>query len=292
MTFRVVHTTRYTYSRRVSLCYNVAHLKPRNFDRQTCVSSRIDVVPAPATLNEWVDFFGNQTTYFAVQAPHSELTVTATSEIEVSSQLRMADPGIAIPWNDVTGHLRAPADAETRDAQQYTLESPFVSLESELAQYGRQCFGEGRPLVDAVHDLMGRIHRDFTYDPAFSTIATPLQDVLAHRRGVCQDFAHLAIGCLRAQGLAARYVSGYLETDPPPGQKKLVGADESHAWFSVYVPGQGWLDFDPTNNQIPMDRHIVTAWGRDYGDITPIKGVIFGGGSNQSLQVSVDVSRI
>jgi transglutaminase-like putative cysteine protease len=153
-------------------------------------------------------------------------------------------------------------------------------------------FSAGRPLLEAVHDLMRRIHRDFTYDPHFSSIATPLQQVLAHRRGVCQDFAHLAIACLRSQGLAARYVSGYLETLPPPGGEKLVGADASHAWFGVYVPYQGWVDFDPTNDQVLADRHITAAWGRDYADVAPLKGVLFGGGSEHRLTVEVDVERL
>ena len=138
---------------------------------------------------------------------------------------------------------------------------------------------------------MQRIYTEFKYDPEFSTLATPLKEVLEHRSGVCQDFAHLAIGCLRSQGLAARYVSGYIETEPPPGKERLVGADASHAWFSVFQPGVGWLDFDPTNNQIPGERHITVAWGRDYADVTPLKGVAFGGGEHE-LKVSVDVLAI
>ncbi|HQT25374.1 MAG TPA: transglutaminase family protein, partial [Burkholderiales bacterium] len=174
------------------------------------------------------------------------------------------------------------------DALQYALDSPFVMTSSELMAYAGPSFTPGRPLLEAVQDLMQRIHADFTYDPGFTTLATPLSEVLAHRRGVCQDFAHLAIGCLRSRGLAARYVSGYIETLPFPGKEKLVGADASHAWFSVYMPELGWMDFDPTNNQIPADRHIVVAWGRDYGDVTPLKGVIFGGGDHE-LAVSVEV---
>jgi transglutaminase-like putative cysteine protease len=161
----------------------------------------------------------------------------------------------------------------------------------ELQSYAERSFAEGRPIVEAVYDLMERIHRDFTYDPHFTTLATPLSEVLKHRRGVCQDFAHLAIGCLRTQGLAAKYISGYIETLPPPGQEKLIGADASHAWFSVFVPDTGWLDFDPTNNQMPMDQHITLAWGRDYSDVTPLKGVIFGGGKHD-LKVQVHVENL
>ena len=160
-----------------------------------------------------------------------------------------------------------------------------------MRDYAIPSFPVGRPIVDAVDDLVKRIHRDFTYDPQFTTIATPLLDVLKHRRGVCQDFAHVAIACLRSLGLAARYVSGYIETIPPAGQARLVGADASHAWFSLYVPEWGWLDFDPTNNQMASDQHIILAVGRDYQDVTPLKGVLFGGGKHQ-LDVSVDVERL
>jgi len=177
------------------------------------------------------------------------------------------------------------------DAKQYVLDSPMVTTTQELADYARASFLPGRPLVDVVSDLMQRIYTDFTYDPAFTTIATPLSTVLAHRRGVCQDFAHLAIGCLRSFGLSARYISGYVETLPEPGKPRLIGADASHAWFAVYLPGVGWLDFDPTNNKLPYDQHITLAWGRDYADVTPLKGIAFGGGQH-TLSVSVDVLRL
>ena len=161
----------------------------------------------------------------------------------------------------------------------------------KLLDYARPSFPAGRATIDAVYDLMQRIFREFKYDPEFSTIATPLKDVLEHRSGVCQDFAHLAIGCMRSMGLAARYVSGYIETEPPPGKERLVGADASHAWFSAYLPEHGWLDFDPTNNQLPGDRYITVAWGRDFTDVTPLKGVAFGSGEHE-LKVSVDVLAI
>jgi transglutaminase-like putative cysteine protease len=180
---------------------------------------------------------------------------------------------------------------EILDARQYILDSPMITISPELADYAQSSFLPNRTLVDVVHDLMGRIYKDFTYDPTFTTIATPLSDVLSFRRGVCQDFAHLAIGCLRAYGMAARYISGYVETLPEPGKPRLVGADASHAWFSVYIPGTGWLDFDPTNNTVPLDQHITLAWGRDYADVTPLKGIAFGGGQH-TLSVSVDVLRL
>jgi transglutaminase-like putative cysteine protease len=180
---------------------------------------------------------------------------------------------------------------EILDAKQYVLDSPMITVMPELADYAQASFQANRPLVDVVHDLMQRIYREFTYDPSFTTIATPLSDVLRHRRGVCQDFAHLAIGCLRAYNIAARYISGYVETVPEAGQVRLVGADASHAWFSVYIPNTGWLDFDPTNNTVPLDQHITLAWGRDYADVTPLKGIAFGGGQH-TLSVSVDVLRL
>jgi transglutaminase-like putative cysteine protease len=239
-------------------------------------------------MRDWADWFGNLSTYFAVQQPHQSLTVTATSEVEVSPLGSLLDSAFPTTWDAARDQLRTGADPDLLDARPYVLESPFVAVNADLLDYALPSFESGRSLLEGVQDLMGRIFEDFTYDPHFSTIATPLEDVLAHRKGVCQDFAHLAIGCLRAQGLAARYVSGYIETLPPPGKEKLVGADASHAWFSVYVPYQGWVDFDPTNNQIPMTQHVTTAWGRDYGDVTPLKGVIFGGGKH-GLKVSVDM---
>jgi transglutaminase-like putative cysteine protease len=174
----------------------------------------------------------------------------------------------------------------------FLLESEFIEFIDGLKDYSQKSFSTGRPLLEAVEDLMLRIYKDFKYDPGFSSIATPLIEVLKHRKGVCQDFAHLAIACLRMQGLAARYISGYLETVPPKGQKRLVGADASHAWFSVYVPHLGWVDFDPTNAKIPDEQHITAAWGRDYADVAPLKGVIFGGGDENILEVSVDVERL
>ena len=171
------------------------------------------------------------------------------------------------------------------------MNSPFIQIDPAIRAFAEQSFTPARPLLAAMVDLTRRIFTEFTYDPHFTTIVTPLSDVLAHRRGVCQDFAHLEIACVRAMGLPARYVSGYLETLPPPGKEKLRGADASHAWLSAYIPEQGWVDFDPTNNQIPSEQYITTAWGRDYGDVTPLKGVIFGGGEH-TLAVSVDVERL
>ena len=197
-----------------------------------------------------------------------------------------------LAWDEVRTRLATPRAAELREIRHYVLDSPMATASRELASYAEPSFPAGRPLLEAVHDLMERVHREFTYDPGFTTISTPLSAVLANRRGVCQDFAHLTIACLRSLGLAARYVSGYLETLPLPGQEKLQGADDSHAWFSVFLPDAGWMDFDPTNNQIPQYQHITTAWGRDFGDVTPLKGVIYGGDPGHRLQVAVDVERL
>ncbi len=289
MKYRITHETHYTYSKPVTSCYNLAHLSPRNSNRQVCSSSSVNVQPGVANSIERDDFFGNKVHYFTVHTPHDSLTVTAVSEVEISHPGNLLDAAFPIPWNEVRNTLMRSARSEDMDARQYLLESPFVSLNPDLHKYAQASFDSGRPVLEAVHDLMDRIHNDFDYDPHITTIATPLSEVFAHRKGVCQDFAHLAISCLISHGVPARYVSGYLETIPPPGQKRMRGADASHAWFSVYVPDFGWVDFDPTNNQIPMERHITTAWGRDYGDVTPLKGVIFGGGKEHKLNVSVDV---
>ena len=310
MKYRVTHTTVYHYSQPVGLCQNEARLQPRNFWRQECHGSRFDIKPAHADYRERIDFFGNRVAYFATQQSHTQLIVTAISEVTIFSRQNNLDLFNQMTWEQVRGLLQETTlqgqvqsqqtqsqmqnqdlTLELLEAKQYILDSPMVTITPELADYAQSSFLPNRPLVDVVRDLMQRIYRDFTYDPAFTTIATPLSDVLSFRRGVCQDFAHLAIGCLRAYGMAARYISGYVETLPEPGKQRLVGADASHAWFSVYIPGTGWLDFDPTNNTVPLDQHITLAWGRDYADVTPLKGIAFGGGQH-TLSVSVDVLRL
>jgi transglutaminase-like putative cysteine protease len=303
--YRITHSTLYQYSQLVGLCQNEARLQPRDFWRQQCQTSRFDISPEPSDFQERRDFFGNRVAYFAVQQAHQRLVVTAVSEVTVFPRQSSADLANSLPWEQVRNRLQeTPGQTllqnqdqqqdvcdELLDAKLYLLDSPIVVANADLADYAQSSFLPDRPLVQVVADLMQRIHVDFTYDPSFTTIATPLSDVLHFRRGVCQDFAHLAIGCLRSFGIAARYVSGYVETQPEPGKQRLVGADASHAWFSVYVPGIGWLDFDPTNNKVPFDQHITLAWGRDYTDVTPLKGIAFGGGQH-TLSVSVDVLRL
>ncbi len=290
MKYRVIHRTEFIYEALAGLCYNEARLLPRQLPHQRVLSAKLQIDPQPNDHYERIDYFGNRAAYFSIQQPHDQMVVTATSVVEIEeSNLPAKDESDS--WEAARERLRSNRSEEVMLASQFTLDSPSVSVDDLLTDYARPSFSAGRPLVEAVNDLMQRIYREFKYDPEFSTIATPLKEVLAHRSGVCQDFAHLAIGCLRSQGLAARYVSGYIETLPPPGTERLIGADASHAWFSVYQPGAGWLDFDPTNNQIPRDQHITVAWGRDFSDVTPLKGVAFGGGEHK-LNVSVDVLAI
>jgi transglutaminase-like putative cysteine protease len=314
--YRITHSTLYQYTQLVGLCQNEARLQPRDFWRQHCHTSRFDITPEPSDLNERLDFFGNRVAYFAIQQAHQRLMVTAVSEVTVFPRQHGDDAANLIAWEQVRDQLQTgPGQMQTQsqmqqsqsqsqiqnqqqngyddllDAKLFLLDSPMVVTSDELADYAQSSFLPNRPLVQVVTDLMQRIHADFTYDPSSTTIATPLSDVLQFRRGVCQDFAHLAIGCLRSFGIAARYVSGYVETQPLPGKQRLVGADASHAWFSVYVPGNGWLEFDPTNNTVPFNQHITLAWGRDYTDVTPLKGIAFGGGQH-TLSVSVDVLRL
>ena len=291
MKYKVTHITTYKYSDAVGLCHNEARLKPVNTLTQQCMDSQITIEPPPSDFHERTDFFGNRVAYFSIHENHNTLRVTSVSDVDTSSAPRNLDDYNTMTWEDVAAHIANHRDDETLDARQYTLNSPLIIANQEMVGYAERSFLDGRLILDAVQDLMERIHRDFTYDPHFSNIATPLLDVLKERRGVCQDFAHLAIGCIRSMGLAARYVSGYIETLPPEGEEKLIGADASHAWYSVYIPNMGWIDFDPTNNQITMDQHITVAIGRDYHDVTPLKGVIFGGGTHK-LDVSVDVRKV
>ena len=290
MKYRVSHTTEFIYEARVGLCYNEARLLPRDLPHQKVRSAELQIEPLPYDYYERFDYFGNRTAYFSIQQPHDQLSVTAHSEIDTSSTILDQAAG-RLSWEMARERLRNVRSAEILDASQFILDSPTVVVNDLIRDYAMPSFTPGRPLIEAVHDLMQRIFHEFNYDPEFSTIATPLKDVLEHRSGVCQDFAHLAIGCLRAMGLAARYVSGYIETEPPPGEERLIGADASHAWFSAYLPEHGWLDFDPTNNQLPGDRHITVAWGRDFADVTPLKGVAFGSGEHE-LKVAVDVLAI
>lgn len=288
MRYLITHHTLYEYSGPVTVCHSEARLLPRTTDWQSCRSARVEIRPRPALAVERLDFFGNRVLYFNVQNIHRILEVSAVSDVQVEGQA--FTPASASPsWEEVRRLLRESSEPELLEARQFVLESPFVPRKTSLREYAAPSFPPGRPLLEGAVDLIRRIYREFTYDAEFTTVATPLDEVMADRRGVCQDFAHLAIGCLRALGLAARYVSGYLETLPPPGKPRLVGADASHAWLAVYLPGQGWAELDPTNDCMPSERHIVLAWGRDYGDVAPLTGVMSGGGAH-TVEVSVDVA--
>lgn len=283
-TYRITHRTEYRYSARVAPSYSLLHLLPRDAPGQRCLEASITVDPAPEDQGEHVDFFGNRVAYVAISAPHRALTVTATSVVEVDASRRAA--ALSLFGQQTWEEVRDDRDVE---AIHYALDSRRVEADPRFAAYAAPSFTPGRQLVEAVTDLSSRIHADFAFAPGETKVDTPLTQVLETRQGVCQDFAHIGIACLRSLGLPARYVSGYLETDPPPGRTKLTGADVSHAWFSVLFPGAGWLDLDPTNDQVVGDRHIVTAYGRDYSDVAPMSGVMYTRGRTTSLKVEVDV---
>ena len=285
MKYDIVHTTQYEYSKAVAVSHHVSRLSPRDLGHQQCLRHDLTIEPAPAVMRNHQDYFGNPMTFFMMEGAHTALTVKAKSQVVVTP--------MALPASDpnLTWEAARDFDVLPSNVIEYTFESPSIPAPAEVADYAHQSFPRGRPFMDAIMDLTRRIHTDFVFDPDATTVATPLRDVMRLRRGVCQDFAQLGIGCLRAVGLAARYVSGYLETVPPPGAPRLSGVDASHAWLSVYCPGFGWLDVDPTNNLLPIDTHVTLAWGRDYSDVSPIRGVILGGGEH-SLRVSVDVVRV
>ena len=290
MIYRVTHQTTYDYSESVSLCQNLAHLAPRKTARQVCRGTTLRIQPEPAILYPRTDYFGNSATFFSVQEPHKQLTVTAHHVAQVEPAGPLPEPAATPPWEAVRDRLASDRSPETLEAYQFVFDSPYVQAGEELAAYAAPSFLPGRPLLEGVLALTRHIHADFKYDPRATTVATPLREVLSHRRGVCQDFAHLGIACLRSLGLAARYVSGYLATTPAAGKEPLVGADASHAWLSIWCPGPGWIDVDPTNNVVPDLQHILLAWGRDYDDVSPTKGVILGGGKH-TVAVAVQVTR-
>jgi transglutaminase-like putative cysteine protease len=291
MRYQVKHITKYKYAGKVSHCYNLANLLPRNTARQSCLESRIVISPQETHANKRTDYFGNNSYHFEIQTPHSELSITAESVIDVAEIRSDLNFDFGISYADALSFLKKVPAIEVIQAREFCLDSPMIKTSKELADYARPSFSLSRQLYTCVEELTSRIFQDFTYTPGFTNIATPLSEVLAHKKGVCQDFAHLQVGCLRAMGIPAKYVSGYMETLPPLGQKRLVGADATHAWIAYYSPQEGWIEFDPTNNVRAGIQHIVTAEGRDYYDVTPLKGVIFGGGKSPILEVSVDVAR-
>jgi transglutaminase-like putative cysteine protease len=293
--YHVVHETIYRYDSPVSLSRQLLHLTPRDCPWQRCLAHRIAVSPEATRHRERDDSFGNPVRELSIEFPHDSLEVRAESTIEVCSHLP-TDAALGAPgrsparlhasptWESVRDALDYGARPVMVEASRFQFESPHVRVKGEFASYASKCFMPQRPILDAVQALMSRIYTDLEFDPEATTVATPVLQVLADKRGVCQDFAHLMLSCLRSQGLAARYVSGYLLTHPPAGQPRMVGADASHAWISVYCPGpEGgrWVDFDPTNNLLPDTQHITLAWGRDFSDVSPLRGVILGGDAHQ-----------
>lgn len=278
--YRILHDTRYRYSAPVSLSQQLVHLWPRDFPWQRCGGRQLVIEPEPTRRTDGLDAFGNPLTRLAFERPHDELDVRARLQVEVLARpaFELAD---SPAWEQVClglAYSGRPLSAAQLEAARFRFESPYVHLKQAFASFADDCFRPGRPLLPAVQALMEKIFAEFTFDAAATQVSTPLSQVLEERRGVCQDFAHLMLACLRSRGLAARYVSGYLLTTPPPGQPRLIGADASHAWVSVWCPTQGWVDFDPTNNMRPALEHITLAWGRDFGDVSPLRGVILGGG--------------
>ncbi len=287
MKYLTKHTTGYTYSEPASLSHNELLLSPRTTTTQGVLEYSLAITPEPDYRHNRTDYFGNTIDLFMIQQPHSKLIVTATSTVQTTSPI-IPDPSQTLAWEEVATRLATRSNHNDFEALPYLFASPFVSVGVRARSYAQTSFPPGTPLLYGTLDLMQRIFKEFQYEKSASTIDTTVEQVMENRIGVCQDFAHLAISCLRALGLAARYVSGYLETIPAPGKPKLIGSDASHAWVSVFIPDFGWVDFDPTNNLMADQSHITLAWGRDYGDVAPVKGVIMGGGAH-SLSVSVSV---
>jgi transglutaminase-like putative cysteine protease len=290
MIYKIVHRTTYRYKYPVSVGSHVACLKPRSLPRHRLAQSELQIVPSPATMTERVDYFGNHQYFFTIEEPHDELIVEARSRVVMEET--PLDPRLSsAPWEDVVRSLPEDLSPEALEAYQFRFESPRIRLRPEFARYAQQSFTPGRPMVEGLLDLTSRIHHDFRFDSKVTTVRTPIEEVFRKKRGVCQDFAHIQIACLRSINLPARYVSGYLRTYPPPGQPRMVGADASHAWVSAYCPGIGWLDVDPTNDVVPSTGHVTIAWGRDFGDVSPLHGLILGGGAH-TLKVGVDLEAV
>jgi transglutaminase-like putative cysteine protease len=287
MKFRITHKTIYRYAETVTYSQHAARMIPRNSRRQRSSETSFTISPTPTLQSTRTDYYGNEVCVFSLQALHTELAVTAKSIVETSPREEF-DLALSPEYGVVRKQFLDPVAPALCESYHYVFDSPFVPCGADYADYGKQSLGKDTPLLVGVRDLTQRIHKDFKFDPAATTVATPLEEVWAKRRGVCQDFAHLSIGILRSLGIPARYVSGYLRTVPPPGQKRLVGADQSHAWFSVYCPSVGWVDLDPTNNCVVGEDHPVVAVGRDFSDVSPLVGILTGGGEHKVI-VGVDV---
>lgn len=286
--YKISHTTTYEYDAPVAVCQNVVYLTPRSTPYQNCSYHRLTVRPIPSSPHRRTDYFGNTASLFSLSTGHRKLQITAHSTVEMLEPSLPLD-GTSTPWETVRDALPQNRTEEGLADYQFCFPSPRVPILAELADYGRQSFTPGRPIVQALRDLTHRINTDFTYDPSATNVNTPIADAFKQRRGVCQDLAHIMLACLRPLGLAGRYVSGYLRTHQAEDQPRLVGADASHAWISLYCGTQGWVDADPTNDLLPSVEHITVAWGRDFGDVCPVAGMFVGGGSHR-LSVAVDVA--
>jgi transglutaminase-like putative cysteine protease len=291
MKLHVLHETTYDYSPAVKTALHQAHLKPRDLPHQSLLSHRLEVKPAPARVNEVRDMWGNTRSFFSLNTAHEALRVVADSVVETRA---VPAPRSAIAWDEARERMRYHRLAHWDPAAEFAFASPYVPRHEDFVAYAGRTFAPGRPLLEAARELMTRIHEEFDYRSQATDASTPALESLKLRQGVCQDFAHVMIGCLRSLGLPARYVSGYLLTEPPPGQPRLVGSDASHAWASVYLPGEGdepgvWADLDPTNDRAAGEDYVTLAIGRDYADIAPVRGVIHGG-ANHQLHVAVTVT--
>jgi len=288
MKYDLVHRTTYEYSEPVTISHHAARMKPKPLANQQREHFTLEIEPEPTLRKVRTDYFGNRIFFFSIQEVHQRLDIVARSRVTVSATTPPV-PSLSPTWEKVVEMFSDPVSPEVVVPYQFAFNSPLLQASPQLADYARTSFANGVPLLVGALDLNRRIFRDFKYDPVATTVATPLEEVLEKRCGVCQDFAHLGIASLRSLGLPARYVSGYLRTHAPPGKQKLTGADASHAWFSLYCPGVGWVDFDPTNNLIPGEDHITVAYGRDFGDVSPLSGILTGGGKHE-VKVAVDVA--
>ena len=287
MIFNISHRTAYRYGSPVTQSQHVVHLSPRNLPRQTVNRHSLLIEPAPASRFDRTDYFGNQASVLIIEDEHTELVVHSRSVVAIEASAP-ADLAGSPAWSEVAVAAIQGDGLRDLSVLQFACRSRHTTVTPDVLAFARPSFPPGRPVLEAAMDLTRRIKTGFNFDPTATDISTPIAQVLSARRGVCQDFAHLSLACLRAVGLPARYVSGYILTRPPPGKPKLQGTDASHAWFSVWVPQIGWVDFDPTNGSMPGGEHITVAYGRDYDDVSPISGVLLGG-SSQSMSVAVDV---
>jgi transglutaminase-like putative cysteine protease len=285
--FEIAHATTYDYHSAVTVAHHLLRLTPRRLPRQALLDFTLDIDPVPSVLSRRTDYFGNQVTFITVEGAHRQLRIVSKSKVTIRPPF-VPDFAETPPWETVRARCQADRSVPVLEASEFACASPLVAVDPEFQAYAEPDFDPSRPVLEAVLGLMARIHRDFAFDATATTVSTPISNILANRRGVCQDFAHLMIACLRSFGIPARYVSGYLETLPPPGKTKLVGTDASHAWVAFFCPDIGWIDVDPTNNLLPSIQHVTLGWGRDYADVSPVRGVLVGG-QEHTLRVGVDV---